>query len=446
MSASSNPVYERIALATAIYSEDGFRDVMEGLRPEWLTEPAHRLIFDVLLAKQTAGESGIKSAVLARELEAGGNLATAGGVRFLSELLNDNAPVAQLPSILKDLRMTWVSRTTASLLESATEQLKYAGGDGTEMQQLLAKLSGDFDNLNSHAAPEDYTNLDAVLNKAYQEITNPQQTEMFPTGYRDIDEKMGGGMRGGQMVVIAARPATGKSVAALNILSHLAIDRGVPVAFFSREMSGSELAVRLLASRANIALDVLNSRRLSDGDKERLINKIKEIMAADLFVDDSTDSDIAEIIAKAKQMHRRHGVRVIAIDYIQLVNCLAVTKRGGGRQEEMAEVSKLTKRLALATGLVIIAVAQLNRGSEQRADKRPQTSDLRESGQLEQDADTVILLHREDMHNPETERAGEVDFIISKHRNGPTGTVPLAFMGHFSKIADMYHEEPRQAA
>jgi len=443
---AANPQYERIALATAIYSEEGFRQVMEGLRPEWLTLPGHRVIFEVLQAKQTAGEAGISPTVLARELQAAGNLDVAGGTRFLSELLNDNTPVAQLPSILLDLRLSWVARTAENLLSQGAESLKYEGGDGVALQDLLAKLSGDFDNLNSHAAPEDYENLKGVLSTAYEEITNPQQSEMFPTGYRDIDEKMGGGMRGGQMVVIAARPATGKSVAALNILAHLAIDKGVPCAFFSREMKGTELAIRLLASRANIALDVLNSRRLTDADKNRLVSKINEIMEADLYVDDSTDSDITEIIAKAKQMHRRHGIRVIAIDYIQLVNCLSITKRGGGRQEEMAEVSKLTKRLALATGLVIIAVAQLNRGSEQRSDKRPQSSDLRESGQLEQDADTVILLHREDMHNPDTDRAGEVDFIISKHRNGPTGTVSLAFMGHFSKIADMYHEEPRQAA
>ncbi|BDZ52503.1 hypothetical protein GCM10025867_47440 (plasmid) [Frondihabitans sucicola] len=248
-------------------------------------------------------------------------------------------------------------------------------------------------------------------------------------------------MRGGQLVLIAARPATGKSVMALNILSHLAIKRGVACAYFSREMLGPELAKRLLAAEAKITLDALNSRKLKDNELERLGQTIQRIAGAKLFVDDSTDTDIADIVAKAKQLQRREGVKVIAIDYIQLVNCIAINKRGGGRQEEMAEVSKLTKRLALATGLVVIAVAQLNRGPEQRGDKRPALADLRESGQLEQDADTAILLHREDMHSTETERAGEVDFIVAKHRNGPTKTVAAAFQGHFSRMVDMAHEQ-----
>lgn len=441
MAQDENVAYERIALATAIWTPEGFRAVMESAKAGFFSTTAHQIIYGVLASKHASGEDGITTSIVARELEASGDLAAVGGPRWLTELTNENVPVARIPGIINDLRTTWAARSAKNVLAEAAEIMNYAGGDPSMFQAAMGEHVKKMDELIIESVPPSYDTLESVLRTTHKDITEPDAVELYPTGFRDMDELMGGGMRGGQLVLIAARPATGKSVMALNILSHLAIKRGVPCAYFSREMLGPELAKRLLAAESKITLDALNSRKLKDNELERLNQTIQRIAGAKLFVDDSTDTDIADIVAKAKQLQRREGVKVIAIDYIQLVNCIAITKRGGGRQEEMAEVSKLTKRLALATGLVVIAVAQLNRGPEQRGDKRPALADLRESGQLEQDADTAILLHREDMYSTESERAGEVDFIVAKHRNGPTKTVAAAFQGHFSRMVDMAYEQ-----
>ena len=255
----------------------------------------------------------------------------------------------------------------------------------------------------------------------------------MPTGFADLDA-LSNGLHPGQMVVIAGRPATGKSTIGLDIARSASIRHGLTSVMFSLEMARNEIVMRLLSAEAGVALNHMRSGTLSDDDWTRLARKMGEVQSAPLFIDDSPNMSMMEIRAKCRRLQQRHDLRLIIIDYLQLMSS---GKRVESRQQEVSEFSRAMKLLAKELEVPVIAISQLNRGPEQRSDKRPQLSDLRESGAIEQDADMVILLHREDLYERESPRAGEADFIVAKHRNGPTGEITVAFQGHYSRFVDM---------
>ncbi len=199
-------------------------------------------------------------------------------------------------------------------------------------------------------------------------------------------------------------------------------------------MSRNEIVMRLLSAEAQVPLHHMRSGTMSDADWQKLASKMGVVSEAPLFIDDSPNMTLMEIRAKCRRLKQRHGLRLVVVDYLQLMTS---GKRVESRQQEVSEFSRSLKLLAKELGVPVIAISQLNRGPEQRADKKPMLSDLRESGSLEQDADMVILLHREDAYERESPRAGEADFIVAKHRNGPTATVTVAFQGHYSRFVDM---------
>ncbi|MDQ1654746.1 MAG: replicative helicase, partial [Cryptosporangiaceae bacterium] len=241
-------------------------------------------------------------------------------------------------------------------------------------------------------------------------------------------------LHAGQLIVVAARPGLGKSTFGLDVLRSASIRHGLTSAVFSLEMSKIEITMRLLSAEARVPLHHLRSGQLSEDDWTKLARRMGEVSEAPLFIDDSPNMTMMEIRAKARRLKQRHDLRVIVLDYLQLMSS---PKRTESRQQEVSELSRGLKLLAKELEVPVIAVSQLNRGPEQRTDKRPQLSDLRESGAIEQDADMVLLLHREDYYEKESPRAGEADFIVAKHRNGPTDTITVAFQGHFSRFVDM---------
>jgi replicative DNA helicase len=220
----------------------------------------------------------------------------------------------------------------------------------------------------------------------------------------------------------------------LDLARSASIKHGLTSAIFSLEMSRNEIAMRLLSAEAGISLSNLRSGQMSDGDWQKLARKMSSVSEAPMFIDDSPNMTMMEIRAKCRRLKQRHDLRLVIIDYLQLMTS---GKRVESRQQEVSEFSRSLKLLAKELEVPVIAISQLNRGPEQRTDKRPMLSDLRESGSIEQDADMVILLHREDAYEKESPRAGEADFIVAKHRNGPTGTVTVAFQGHYSRFMDM---------
>jgi replicative DNA helicase len=254
-----------------------------------------------------------------------------------------------------------------------------------------------------------------------------------PTGFAELDN-VTNGLHPGQMIVIAARPAIGKSTVGLDLARSASIKHGLTSAIFSLEMSRNEIAMRLLSAEASIALNHLRSGTMSDADWQKLARKMSAVSEAPLFIDDSPNMTMMEIRAKCRRLKQRHDLRLVVIDYLQLMSS---GKKVESRQQEVSEFSRSLKLLAKELEVPVVAISQLNRGAEQRTDKKPMMSDLRESGSIEQDADMVLLLHREDAYERESPRAGEADFILAKHRNGPTANITVAFQGHYSRFVDM---------
>jgi replicative DNA helicase len=279
------------------------------------------------------------------------------------------------------------------------------------------------------ATKEDIVDLNTSLEAAIAEIENAQSRggEMtgVPTGFAELDE-MTHGLHGGQFVILAARPAVGKSTLALDFARNAAIKHKKATVFFSLEMGRSEIAMRMLQN--------LRKGAIGDADWSRLAQVRGQINDAPLFIDDSPNMTLVEIRAKARRLMSRVDLKMIVIDYLQLMTS---GKKVESRQQEVSEFSRALKLLAKELNVPVIAISQLNRNSEQTKDKKPEISQLRESGSLEQDADVVILLHREAQYEKDHPRAGEADLILAKQRNGPTGTVVVAFQGQYSRFMNM---------
>jgi replicative DNA helicase len=227
---------------------------------------------------------------------------------------------------------------------------------------------------------------------------------------------------------------THNSTLALDLARAASIKHGLTSVMFSLEMSRNEITMRLLSAESRIALHSMRTGQMGDDDWTRLARRMSEVASAPMFIDDSPNMSMMEIRAKCRRLKQQHDLRLVIVDYLQLMSS---PKKVENRQQEVSELSRSLKLLAKELNVPVVAVAQLNRGPEQRTDKRPLLSDLRESGSIEQDSDVVILLHREDAYERESPRAGEADFIIAKHRNGPTTTVTVAFQGHYSRFVDM---------
>jgi replicative DNA helicase len=285
--------------------------------------------------------------------------------------------------------------------------------------------------------PEDYAPLSEIMEGTLDEIeaigSRGGAMVGVPTGFADFDQ-LTNGLHPGQMIVVAARPAVGKSTLGLDVARSAAIKHGLATVIFSLEMGRNEITMRLLSAEARVPLHHMRSGSMSEDDWNRLARRMGEVSAAPLFVDDSPNMSMMEIRAKCRRLKQRHDLKLVVIDYLQLMSS---GKRVESRQQEVSEFSRSMKLLAKELEVPVVAISQLNRGPEQRTDKKPLMSDLRESGSLEQDADMVMLLHREDMYEKESPRAGEADIIIAKHRNGPTATITVAFQGHYSRFVDM---------
>jgi replicative DNA helicase len=284
---------------------------------------------------------------------------------------------------------------------------------------------------------EDYVVLKDVMESTVDEIEasghRGEGMTGVPTGFYELDE-LTHGLHPGQMIVIAARPAVGKSTFALDFARSAAIKNNLSTVMFSLEMGRNEIAMRLLSAEATIGLQDLRKGTIKDEQWSKIATTMGRMNDAPLFIDDSPNMSLMEIRAKCRRLKQQHDLKLVILDYLQLMSS---GKKVESRQQEVSEFSRALKLLAKELQVPVIALSQLNRGSEQRQDKRPMVSDLRESGSIEQDADMVILLHREDVYDKESPRAGEADILVAKHRNGPTKDIVVAFQGHYSRFANM---------
>jgi len=426
---------EQSVLGSMLLSKDAIADVVEAVRGTDFYRPAHETIFDVVVDLYGRGEPADPVTVSA-ELQRRGDLARIGGAPYL-HTLSASVPIAANAGYYAEIvREKAILRR---LVDAGTRiaQMGYSG-EG-QVDDVVDRAQAEVYGVTDQRTSEDYAPLSAIMESALDEIEaiSNRDGEMVgvPTGFADLDE-LTNGLHGGQMVIVAARPAVGKSTLGLDICRSASIRHNMASVIFSLEMTRNEITMRLLSAEAKIPLNHMRNGHMNDEDWAKLARRMGEVSSAPFFIDDSPNMTMMEIRAKARRLKQRHDLRLIVIDYLQLMTS---GKRVESRQIEVSEFSRQIKLLAKELDVPIVALSQLNRGPEQRSDKRPMMSDLRESGAIEQDSDMVILLHREDVYEKESARPGEADLIVAKHRNGPTRDVVVAFQGHFSRFVDMAH-------
>jgi replicative DNA helicase len=426
---------EQSALGGMLLSKDAVADVVEVVRGADFYIPKHEFVFDAILNLYSHGEPTDVIAVT-DELTKSGDLTRAGGADYLhtlTSLVPTAANAGYYASIVAEKAIL------RRLVEAGTRIVQMGYASEGEVMDLVNNAQAEIYAVNGNTETEDYVPLTTAVNAAIDEIEAAKgregQMTGVPTGFAELD-MLTNGLHPGQLIIVAARPALGKSTLALDFARAASIKHDMPSIFFSLEMGRSEIAMRLLSAESSIPLQSMRKGTVESQDWTKIAATRGRINDAPLYIDDSPNMTLVEIRAKCRRLKQRVGLKMVVIDYLQLMTS---GKRVESRQQEVSEFSRALKLMAKELQVPVIALSQLNRGPEQRADKKPALSDLRESGSLEQDADMVILLHRESAYEKDNPRAGEADLIVAKHRNGPTATVTVGFHGHFSRFADMPH-------
>src|ERR671932_1369070 len=428
-----NLLAEQSALGGMLLSPDAVADVLEAVIGADFYVPKHEVIFNAILSLYSRGEP-TDAITVGDELTRTGDVQRAGGEGYLHTLTNVVPTAANAGYYAQIVAEQAVLRR---LVDAGTHIAQLGYANEGEPLDLVNQAQAEIYGITRQSAVEDYVPLTEAVTTAIDEIeaATGRSGELtgVPTGFARLDE-LTNGLHPGQLVIVAARPALGKSTLALDMARAAAIKHHMPTIFFSLEMGRSEIAMRLMAAEATIPLQSMRKGTLHGDDWTKIAATRGRINDAPLYIDDSPNMSLVEIRAKCRRLHQKIGLKLVVIDYLQLMTS---GKRVESRQQEVSEFSRALKLLAKELRVPVIALSQLNRGPEQRADTRPALPELRESGSIEQDADMVILLHREDMYEKESPRAGEADFIVAKHRNGPTDTITVAFQGHYSRFVDM---------
>jgi replicative DNA helicase len=431
---------EQSVLGAMMLSKDAIADVVEIIRPGDFYRPAHQQIYDAVLDLYARGEPA-DAVTVSAELTRAGQLARVGGAPYLHTLIS-MVPTAANAGYYAEIVADRATLRRLVVAGTRIVQMGYDAASGSsdvvgDVDDIVDRAQVEIYDVSERRLTEDYVQIESLLQATLDEIEKISAHggvgTGIPTGFQQLDE-ITNGLHAGQMVTVAGRPGSGKSTLALDFARSAAIKNQKSTAIFSLEMGRLEIMMRLFSAEAGVALQNMRSGHMSDQDWRRLALRSSELAGAPLFIDDSPNMTMMEIRAKARRLKQRNDLQLIVIDYLQLMTS---GKRVESRQQEVSEFSRAMKLLAKELEVPVVALSQLNRSPEQRSDKKPMLSDLRESGSIEQDSDMVLLVHRPDLYEPETERAGEADLIIAKHRNGPTATVAVAFQGRYSRFADM---------
>lgn len=404
----------------------------------------HRLIFEAIANLIEAG-SPCDVVTVSEYLGNRNELDDAGGLEYLATLANETAGAANARAYAKILR----EKSTLRALINAGNEI--SGSAFTTEGRTASQILDDAERLVFQIAEKGargkagFKSLKQILPQAVDRIDLLHQSEGditgISTGFTEFD-KLTAGLQKGDLIIIAGRPSMGKTTLAVNIAENAAIGAKVPTAIFSMEMPSQQLAFRMISSLGRVDQSHLRTGNFPDEDWSRINTAVQLMSEAPIFIDDSASLSPTEIRARARRLHREHNLGLIIIDYLQLMQ---VEGSKENRATELSEISRSLKALAKELELPVIALSQLNRSVEQRTDKRPVMSDLRESGAIEQDADLIVFIYREEVNNPDTPRKGLADIVIAKQRNGPIGDFPLTFMGRYTKfenwVPDRYAEE-----
>jgi len=414
---------EQSVLGALLIDNTAISKVTKHIRPEDFYMESHRVIYNTILELEENGKAA-DLVTVTDSLRKKGELEKVGGASYVATLANI-APTVEEKALLRNL-ITLATRIAG---------MGYEGGEDAE--RLMEEAEKMLLELGSRRTATVFSEIKDILKDTFKHLEylyrHKGQITGVPTGFTDLD-RLCQGLQPGDLVIVAGRPSMGKTSFGLCIAHQAAASTGKPVAVFSLEMSKEQLVQRMLCAGAMVDQHKLRSGYISEGDWLKLTSQAREMAKLPIYIDDSGVLTARQIRAKSRQIHMEKGLSLIVIDYLQLVQG---NRRVENRQQEIAEISRSLKSLAKELNVPVLALAQLSRSVEQRQDKRPIMSDLRESGSLEQDADVVMFIYRDEYYNPDSEKTGIAEIIVAKQRNGPTGIVELAFLKEFTRFMNL---------
>ncbi len=429
---------ERCVLGSMLRDNGIIGDVVQIVRADNFYLDAHQKIFHGIVALYDRGQP-VDLVMLAEYLNEQKQIEDIGGYGYLGELWDAAPTAANAEHYARIVRDKGLVR---HLIHSSTEILRDAYDQIMPADELLEAAERKILDIAQMGITSQTFTLDQAVKEAYDRIDTRSQRDEFsisglPTGYIDLDDKTAG-LQNSELVIIAARPSVGKTAFALNIARHIAVEDSRPVFFVSLEQSRIEIAERLLCCQARVDSHKLRKGQLNSEDMRKLIEAGDMLRSAKVFIDDTPGLGMLRIAANARRLKLRHNIKIMFVDYLQLIE---PDNRRDSRQEQVAAISRRLKHLARELQIPVVALAQVNRSSEDRQDHRPRLADLRESGSIEQDADTVMLLHRPEMYEP-GQNEGTVEVLIGKQRNGPTGEVTLTYLKQYMRYENFAVESP----
>lgn len=426
---------EQSVLGSMLIDKEVVPVVMEILKPEDFYRPDHREIYNVIIELFDKAQP-IDLITVSERLKLHGKLELVGGLEYLSNIATEVPTTANVRHYSKIVEEKALLR---KLIKASSDIVDLGFNASEEVSYILDKAEQSVFDILQKRSSQGFVPIKDVLvdtfNNLEEMYNNKGNITGIPTGFTDLDFKTSG-LHNSDLILIAARPAMGKTAFALNLAQNAAVNSHVPVAVFSLEMSKDQLVNRILCSEAMVDSNKMKTGKLEDNDWQKVAKALAPLSEAPIYIDDTPGVSITEIRAKCRRLKLEHNLGLVVIDYLQLMQ--GSGKKGGeNRQQEISEISRSLKILAKEINVPVICLSQLSRAPEARTDHRPILSDLRESGAIEQDADIVMFLYRDDYYNPETEKKNIAELIIAKHRNGSTGTVELVWLGQYTKFANL---------
>lgn len=432
---------EATVLGAVMLEKDAYTVICDILHPMSFYEPAHQKIYEAVQALGAA-QRPIDMLTVTEQLRQMGELESVGGAVYISELTSRVASAANVEYHARIVAQKYLAR---ELISFATNVESKAYDESNDVDDLMQEAEGKLFEISQRNVKKDFTQIDPVIKQAIDQIqvaaNRASGMSGLESGFHDLD-KVTSGWQNSDLIIIAARPAMGKTAFVLSMAKNMAVNYNTPVAVFSLEMSNIQLVNRLICNQCELESDKIKSGKLLDREWDQLMTRIKYLYSAPLYIDDTASLSIFELRTKARRLVREHDVKFIIIDYLQLMNASGM--KFGSREQEVSMISRSLKQLAKELNIPIVALSQLNRSVESRGDgregKRPQLSDLRESGAIEQDADIVCFIHRPEYYTKsDTDAEGNdirnlAQFIIAKHRNGQVKDINLRFRGQFTRF------------
>ncbi|MFA5114108.1 MAG: replicative DNA helicase [Candidatus Margulisiibacteriota bacterium] len=426
-----NLAAEQSVIGAMLLDKNAVVRVLELLAPASFYRDAHRYIYEAIIELFDRGEP-VDLVTVTEGLRKAGKLDAAGGSVYVTDLLNSVPTAANAEYYAKIVEEKALLRR---LIESGTAMVGEAFSNPDDVDQVLDRAEKSIFDIALKRSREGFQKIDSVIKKVLDKIDalygKKESITGTTTGFPDLDQ-LTAGFQASDLIIIAARPSVGKTAFALNIAQEVAIKHKIPVAIFSLEMSKEQLAQRMLCSEAEVNAQQLKTGSLSDTGWKKLTRALGRLSEAPLFIDDTSSMTATEIRAKARRLKIEKGLGLVIVDYLQLMRG---RERSENRVQEISDIARSLKTLARELEVPVVALSQLSRAVEQRPDRIPRLSDLRESGEIEQTADLVMMIHREDYYNPQSERGNIAEIIIAKQRNGPVGTVELVFRKDIAKFS-----------